>query len=1276
MQYFYVLALAMVFLGCSGGSSSEEQEKQVIENDYGACEVTLEYKDDSSGLSLCVDDYTQEECQDASGEDDELIATAKLNASTCSSLGYVDSLLQDGEKWYYKLESEDSVLPDTNFNSLSEPRVVGITTDMGDGSVLSTLTPLFRSALSLINLRDQSFTLSVTTSSGEKEISYTLFNERELEFTAPADLIDGFITITSDGATIQYPYSVRSLSVARLISADKESAQPSQRVTLYGKNLSTSAMTLVFENQDTSLQQTLSPSAESVSFLVPQNAKSGYIYLERGDLQTNRLYLQVAKEIELQVRLANGVSLDPSEISFVRGADEYVLDSSYKTSMGVESKLLDYVHATVLHEDEGAILYSSVILPDTTTKVDVDPTSTAIAWIFMGLSAEVTSTSEDLQALYNSVASNTKVQEFASYIASLQANNLEAWLKLSDATLKTKYQDALGSVVQEYSTRSVSSRSLQRAGNEIIITQDPLNNNIYVDDKSYDYLTYGQKLNNGGVSIVNDTKLYLSVEILDAKEKSIVNGYEHVDELMSMNHKSLIGPKGWGLLGIASSKTLELQGKDSTIEIVVGSARGVTDQGALSVALQSRVFIDGVATPMLNMVLSTLINKRITEGHRLYSYKNIIDAMSDIYGASFFTELTTMVSDKDNGYYAIADTLILKPLTRGFNACFQVPVGGACDKTIDGVAKLIGLNSENAVNKIMLMVAQTAGKRVLKRSVAVVPVAGWISSAAFFVYDNIGTISDSATIAESLIDMGLNPKEINVAVDFPLELQSVSPTCVGITPQSTSQIFTLKGEGFAPEGGVAPQISISSASKNVLMHSASVAAGGEEMSATFNAQTLLGSGSWLGTLGIEHLGQKISYATPLRLISSEDSAIYLDTITPEEALRGEVITLEGCGWIPLESLEVEFQTANGRKTVQTSFKSLDTIEVEVPLDAISGLVYVKTTNKYTSQWLEIKEFSLSGTSKDELVDGTQFALQGGGLSEAAHIYLRDSQGNILEGQMSNITNTGIWVTAPNGLEFGEVAVYVVLEDGVKSNELSLKKVPLSPEASPSYGIIENGLSITLRQEEGVQIYYMLADNTTANERLYTAPITLRVEDMKYTQQFLYTFARVEVDGVEYDSSTASYTYDPCPEGEELDAYRECVEIGANTDEPLTFPEDGDYRANLVVTSGDANCGGGSMSLYVENGAFSSIYFPNGSFSSSGLCPIETLDVLSMDSGVANINGTCSSEMLSYKSTLMFSGKIQTNTQGDQEFIDGTWSREFNDAFGLSSCSGIIEKWSW
>jgi len=272
----------------------------------------------------------------------------------------------------------------------------------------------------------------------------------------------------------------------------------------------------------------------------------------------------------------------------------------------------------------------------------------------------------------------------------------------------------------------------------------------------------------------------------------------------------------------------------------------------------------------------------------------------------------------------------------------------------------------------------------------------------------------------------------------------------------------------------------------------------------------------------------------------------LDSIEPEEALRGEMIILHGCGWIPLESIELQFQTPNGRKTVQASYKTLDTIEAKVPLDAISGLVYVKTTNKHISQWLEIKEFSLSGTSKDKIVDATQFALQGSELSTTEHIYFRDSKGNLLEGQMSNITNTGIWVTAPSGLEIGEVAVYVVLDGGEKSNELTLKKVPLTPEASPSYSVIGNGLSITITQEEGAQIYYMLADNTTVNEHLYTAPITLTTQEMKYTQQFLYAFARVEIDGISYDSSTASYIYDPCPEGEELDEYRECVVVENST----------------------------------------------------------------------------------------------------------------------------------
>ncbi len=228
--------------------------------------------------------------------------------------------------------------------------------------------------------------------------------------------------------------------------------------------------------------------------------------------------------------------------------------------------------------------------------VQVNATSTAIAWVMMGIKSNIASTDNELRTLYDIIALNTKVQELASYIDALQKSDFEKWSDRSNASLKQKFQDALSDILGQPLSSSSSALHLAsglKTGDSLItISQTPHNDNIYVNDIKYGYLS-NSKLTNGSVTLVNDTKLFMSVEARSKESNTIVNGYKHVDDILNMDQKTLIGPKGWGLLGISSAKEIELEGVDSELEIVIGSYGGTTDKETLADVLLSH--LDGVA---------------------------------------------------------------------------------------------------------------------------------------------------------------------------------------------------------------------------------------------------------------------------------------------------------------------------------------------------------------------------------------------------------------------------------------------------------------------------------------------------------------------------------------------------------------------------------------------------------------------------------------------------------------------------------------------------------
>jgi len=907
-----------------------------------------------------------------------------------------------------------------------------------------------------------------------------------------------------------------------------EVANPGDTITITGTNLSNLTQLL---SVDGDINLSVVPSDTQLSFTLPLDAKSSYIYLKGADTESNPLYLIVKRNRNIKV--SQELGLTASDIAFAIAGNEYTLDSNFETTIPLDNSV-EYIHATTqLSDGNYSLLYSAVVLPDMDGLVNVDANSTAISWIFMGMGSTIATTGDNLRPLYDEVASNIKVQEFADYISTLQKNDFSKWSDRSDLTLKQKFQDALKDVVANYQTaKSIMPRlvdTLDTTNTLVTITQDPLNDNIYVNDIRYGTLS-NELLNNGSVTIVNDTKLFLSVEARSKEDGQIVNGYEHISDILNMDQKTLIGPKGWGLLGISSASEIELKGEDSNLEIIIGSYGGTTDKNNLSDVLKARVFIDGIAAPALNMVLATLLDRTIPETH---PYKNVIDAMSDIYGSGFLIQLTPQVSSQDANWAAVVDSLMGKPLTAGFDSCFQVPVGDNCEKVMIGLAKLIGVDAENAVNKLMLLTLEAVQQRVIKRSAVLLPVVGWIAEASFLIYDNIGYVSDSATIAESVYDMKQNPKEINAEIDFKLKISDVQPMCIAVTPAFSPVLLYIKGDGFLVDGANAPEIFI----KNEALHDIAVSSidmqSSTELHTTFDAATLVQDGSTLGSLFIGYDGFSVMYDKEITIVDERDATVYFDSITPESATYGATVTLKGCGWVPLDDIKVYFRSADGEVQAEVINKDIENIEVKVPDNAISGSVYVATGNKKTKNvYFELEPFGLTGADLESLGEDYSIVLEGRGLADITKVYFVDSAGVKKEGVIHTISlsDSSVIVDIPSGLQVGKVSIYAVRTDSTESNAIILPLLPKHVVATPDSQSFIDNIQITLTQEDNKDIYYTIDGGA---EQFYSSPIRLTADNAQYNYFILNAYARVTVEGIAYDSKITTYNYTPCGADEAL-----------------------------------------------------------------------------------------------------------------------------------------------
>jgi hypothetical protein len=274
------------------------------------------------------------------------------------------------------------------------------------------------------------------------------------------------------------------------------------------------------------------------------------------------------------------------------------------------------------------------------------------------------------------------------------------------------------------------------------------------------------------------------------------------------------------------------------------------------------------------------------------------------------------------------------------------------------------------------------------------------------------------------------------------------------------------------------------------------------------------------------------FLEPIEFIDINDDVVTFGSIEPSQTESGSMITLKGCGWIPLDDIQVHFQTDTGELAVsELESKTIDEIQVKVPDNAVSGMIYVTAGNKTTTkQFLDLKTYSLKQPELPEITLNQNFTLEGKGLVETQSVILTDQRGNSFSATMGGASDNSLTVTIPGTLSPGVVTAYAERSDGKLSNEINLVIRPSLVTASPGETSFVDSIEITLSQPEDHDIYYHIDE---AAYQIYTGPIELLASETPYEYISLFTYAHVEVNGQDYDSPEREYRYTPCLQNETL-----------------------------------------------------------------------------------------------------------------------------------------------
>jgi len=949
----------------------------------------------------------------------------------------------------------------------SEVSIVELRTSIGSASeetLINKVIPGEKSTIQLIDFTGSVATVNLNTIKGIKSVTVDSISidSQTITFNVPNDVIDGNLTVKSSiDTTNQITYSVIASSTPIITQVSPFISNIGSSVTVTGENIEDSSVSLIFNTQHELNISNLTVANNKVNFRVPASAKSGYIYLKNDDMQTNKIYLSVARDIKLKVELGDGLNFSANSITFDAGGTEYTLASDYTTSIPVQNGRFQYAFAHLNNQgDDYPVLYAKVVLPDETTEQTLNAQSTAIAWIFLALNVDNEKSAASVRSLYNTMSSLVEVKELGNYIQTLQKTNFTGWTKHSDTTLITKIASAAKAVLSQTKTTK-SHRNLTRAPSYgTVISTDPRDSDIGVKISS-----------EGNIYIDNDTKLYMSVEARAMDSKKIINNYTHVQD--KWNSLSLVGPKTGKILGLSNAHEVYLYGENANLEILIGS----DDFASISDSKKRKLVIElnGLANldwwkSILDITFSHLTKKHMDLEYGSSNSKLVFDVVSELYGRNFWIEFIRKIGAQ-GGKTELVKTFLYDPFAKSLSDCLQLPRGTTC-KNLVGAIKHISKDSIETITQNILL---SAGEKVVKKVKWLVPILGQITAIVEGI-ETVGEVADIASIKETSVDMADKPSLINASVNFNLAIENVEPICLAIKPSDTISTFFLRGKGLTDPDVKVKFESYGTIATEVLEAKSSLVAG-KILVTTFDSKQLL-LNSYVGNLHnklfLENSSTKNYYDKEIRVVAPDDKRLYVDSLQPIAGEVGDTIVFKGCGFNPLVSgdVKVSFQSIDDRR-VKIYGDVIEvgdqTLKVKVPEKIIgSGSVCIEVNPASSVEGSSLrkencsKHFQLLGVSYatvDTLSDGLEFYLKGS-LKDALCVKFVDSNNKTKTycPPSEDKTYRTMKVKTPDGLEAGAIDIYVsYLEDGT-IYELTLPLVRGSSSSSSSSSISSSSSS--------------------------------------------------------------------------------------------------------------------------------------------------------------------------------------------------------------------------
>ncbi len=486
--------------------------------------------------------------------------------------------------------------------------------------------------------------------------------------------------------------------------------------------------------------------------VIPAGAVTGKLCVVAASGESNALDIEVGRLLTGQVILPSGAPFGPSALLLVPdGIRETRPDGAGQFQLSLDASGPVTLDALIETDGDGLLSgLQTVVLPED-VEVPMNAWTTASALVFNGIAAAEQAGVEALPAVRDLLDGLPEVQALGAIIADGLAENAAFMNEPSAAFFEQSVaayhaaQSALAAAGFK-SRRCVGDGVFNEKGLATIITPDELFGvEIVVNDQT------------GNVSLLNDTKFYVSAEIRQMGSGGVRVLQPHV---RSYFDKDMVGPQGWGILHVSNQHDYgQPKGRDCVVEVVSPGFDGVSEiERGVRFNLRLRTGVDQFLVP----ILSPLIGKRV-EGKAL---AEILLSVAPGAVNDFAARLDA--GDGKGAFRSLFEKVLVDAEVR--------------KKLLNALGKKLGYG-----------MGEEFAKRVAEKvSARLVPVVGQIKTAM----DVLETADLVGGLSGLLLDLSLTPPAFVFNVEFGFTLDEVNPPVFVIAPRP--QRWTIRGRGFGP----------------------------------------------------------------------------------------------------------------------------------------------------------------------------------------------------------------------------------------------------------------------------------------------------------------------------------------------------------------------------------------------------------------------------------------------------------------------------------------------